>query len=163
VFVTHRRSVPRNGHTATILYGYGGFGYSVTPGYSDIAAPWLLHGGAFAIACVRGGGEFGEAWHRAGMLDRKQHAFDDFAAAATLLVAKGYTSSKRLAAYGYSGGGLLVATTLAQHPSLFAAAVVGAGPVDVLRQQELGGQAWTSELGSSQASAAQFRILYAYA
>ncbi|HEV3090567.1 MAG TPA: prolyl oligopeptidase family serine peptidase [Candidatus Cybelea sp.] len=129
-----------------------------------LSAAWLKHGGVFAIACVRGGGEYGERWHRAGMLGNKQNVFDDFAAAAEMLIARGYASHETLAAYGYSGGGLLVGATEVQHPELFAAVAEEAGPVDVLRGYTYGSEAvWADEVGSPVASAQQFEWLYKYA
>ena len=164
VFVAHRRGLRRDHHSPTMLTGYGGFGDAYHPTWQSFSAAWLARGGVFAIACVRGGGEYGETWHRAGMLGNKQNAFDDFAAAAKLLVDRGYASHATLAAYGYSGGGLLVGVTEVQHPGLFAAVAEEAGPVDVLRGYTYGSEsAWTDEVGSPVASAEQFRWLYGYA
>ena len=164
VFVAHRRGVKLDGRTPTLLTGYGGFGVAYQPFWSDLSAAWLARGGVFAIAGVRGGGEYGETWHRQGMLGNKQHAFDDFAAAARLLIAKGYASPKTLVAFGYSGGGLLVGVAEVQHPDLFAAVAEAAGTVDVLRSYTYGGEAyWAIEVGSPVASAAQFQWLYNYA
>jgi prolyl oligopeptidase len=164
VFVAHRRGLKLNGRTPTMLTGYGGFGDFYQPMWQDLSAAWLARGGAFAIACVRGGGEYGEGWHKDGMLENKQHAFDDFAAAADLLIAKGFASPKTLVAYGYSGGGLLVGVTEIQHPELFAAVAEEAGPVDVLRSYSYGGEAyWSTEVGSPVASEEQFHWLYDYA
>lgn len=164
VFVAHRRGMKLDGRTPTLLTGYGGFGVTYQPSWSDLSAAWLARGGVFAIAGVRGGGEYGETWHRQGMLGNKQHAFDDFASAAKLLIAKGFASPKTLAAFGYSGGGLLVGVTEVQHPDLFAAVAEEAGTVDVLRSYAYGGEAyWSTEVGSPVASAAQFQWLYNYA
>jgi prolyl oligopeptidase len=164
VFVAHRRDVELDHDNPTLLTGYGGFGASYTPVWQNFSAAWLARGGVFAIACVRGGGEYGEQWHRAGMLGRKQNAFDDFAAAANFLIESGYASHSTLAAYGYSGGGLLVGATEVQHPALFAAVAEEAGPVDVLRGYTYGSEsAWAGEVGSPVASAAQFKWLYGYA
>lgn len=164
VFIGHRRGIKLDGDTPTLLTGYGGFGDSYTPGWQTFLAAWLARGGAVAIACVRGGGEYGEDWHRAGMLGNKQHAFDDFAAAAQLLIDRGFASHSTLAAYGYSGGGLLVGVTEVQHPSLFAAVAEEAGPVDVLRGYTYGSEsAWTGEVGSPVAGADEFKWLSSYA
>lgn len=164
VFVAHRRGITMNGTTPTIITGYGGFGDAYHPVWQTLSGLWLAQGGAFAIACVRGGGEYGEAWHRAGMLGEKQNAFDDFAAAARALIWRGYASSRTLAAYGYSGGGLLVGVTEVQHPNLFHAVAEEAGPVDVLRGYTYGSEAvWANEVGLPVASQAQFTWLYAYA
>jgi prolyl oligopeptidase len=164
VFVAHRRDAPRDGSVPTMLTGYGAFGDSYYPTWSPLGAAWLAKGGTFAIACIRGGGEYGEAWHRAGMRGNKQHAFDDFAAAARMLIAEGYAAHATLAAYGYSGGGLLAGATEVQQPGLFGGVVEAAGPVDVLRGHTYGTESsWVGEVGSPTASAAQFRWLYAYA
>jgi len=163
VFVAHRRGLRLDGRAPALLYGYGAFGDSTEPAYYGIGEPWLARGGVFVIACVRGGGEYGEAWHRAGMLANKQNSFDDFASAAQMLISRGYASHQTLAAYGYSGAGLLVAITMIQHPSLFRATVVGAAEADVLREQLTGGAVWVPEFGSSTASPAQFEALYRYA
>jgi prolyl oligopeptidase len=164
VFVAHRRDVKLDHENPTLLTGYGGFGASYTPIWQNFSAAWLATGGVFAIACVRGGGEYGEQWHRDGMLGNKQHAFDDFAAAANLLIHRGFASHATLAAYGYSGGGLLVGTTEVQHPALFSAVAEEAGPVDVLRGYTYGSEsAWTGEVGSPIASEEQFKWLYDYA
>lgn len=164
VFVAHRRGMKLDGTTPLMLTGYGGFGDDYQPMWQDFGAAWLARGGVFAIACVRGGGEYGEKWHRDGMLGNKQHAFDDFAAAASLLTRKGFASPRTLVAYGYSGGGLLVGVTEVQHPELFAAVAEEAGTVDVLRSYSYGAEAyWATEVGSPVASPAQFRWLYRYA
>ena len=164
VFVAHRRDVNLDRNNPTLITGYGGFGNPYHPAWQNLSAAWLASGGVFAIACVRGGGEYGERWHRGGMLGNKQNAFDDFAAAANMLVQRGFASHATLAAYGYSGGGLLVGVTEAQHPALFGAVAEEAGPVDVLRGYSYGGEsAWTNEVGSPVASEQQFRWLYGYA
>jgi prolyl oligopeptidase len=164
VFVAHRRGLKLDHSTPTMLTGYGGFGDAYHPVWQNLSAAWLAGGGVFAIACVRGGGEYGEDWHHAGMLSNKQNAFDDFAAAANLLINRGFASHATLAAYGYSGGGLLVGVTEVQHPDLFAAVAEEAGPVDVLRGYTYGSEsAWTDEVGSPIASPQQFKWLYDYA
>ena len=164
VFVAHRRGLKLDHTTPTMLTGYGGFGDAYHPVWQNLSAAWLASGGVFAIACVRGGGEYGEDWHHAGMLGNKQNAFDDFAAAASLLIDRGFASHATLAAYGYSGGGLLVGATEVQHPDLFAAVAEEAGPVDVLRGYTYGSEsAWTDEVGSPIASPQAFKWLYDYA
>jgi prolyl oligopeptidase len=164
VFVAHRRGLRLDHNAPTMLTGYGGFGDPYHPVWQNVSAAWLATGGVFAIACVRGGGDYGEEWHRAGMLAKKQNAFDDFAAAAKLLIDRGFASHQTLAAYGYSGGGLLVGVTEVQHPDLFTAVAEEAGPVDVLRGYTYGSEsAWVDEVGSPVASPEQFRWLYAYA
>jgi prolyl oligopeptidase len=163
VFVTHRKDMKLDGSTPTILYGYGGFDISLTPYFSSAVALWLQMGGAYAVATLRGGGEYGQAWHDAGRLANKQHVFDDFIAAAQMLIDKKITSTPRLAANGGSNGGLLVGAVVNQRPDLFGAAIPEVGVMDMLRFQKFTvGKAWTSDYGSSDASADQFAYLYAY-
>jgi prolyl oligopeptidase len=163
VFVTHRKDIPLDGSTPTILYGYGGFDISITPFFSSAVALWLQMGGAYAVATLRGGGEYGEAWHDAGRLQNKQHVFDDFIAAAEMLIERGITSTPKLAINGGSNGGLLVGAVLVQRPDLFGAAIPEVGVLDMLRYQRFTvGKAWIPEYGSSEASAEQFHWLYAY-
>jgi prolyl oligopeptidase len=134
----------------TILYGYGGFDISMTPGYSAGILAWVEAGGAYAIAALRGGSEEGEEWHRAGMLDRKQNVFDDFHAAAEHLIATGVTTPAQLAVWGGSNGGLLVGAAVTQRPSLFAAAVCSAPLLDMVRYEKFGlGATWSTEYGSA--------------
>ena len=150
LFVVHRKGMVLDGSHPALLTGYGGFGVSLTPAFSVSAAAWIERGGVFAQACVRGGGEYGEEWHRAGMWDRKQNSFDDFAAAAEWLAAKKYTAPALLAIQGASNGGLLVAATLNQRPELFGAALVSVGVLDMLRYHRFTiGWAWIPEYGSS--------------
>jgi len=163
IFLTHRKDMPLDGSTPTILYGYGGFDISLTPAFSSAVALWLRMGGAYAVATLRGGGEYGEAWHDAGRLANKQNVFDDYTAAAQYLIDKKITSTPRLAANGGSNGGLLVGAAITQHPALFGAAIPEVGVMDMLRFQKFTvGKAWVSDYGSSEASADQFRTLYAY-
>ncbi|MEU8384518.1 prolyl oligopeptidase family serine peptidase, partial [Streptosporangium sp. NPDC048865] len=141
---------PGTGPRPAILYGYGGFGLSLAPSYSSYILPWVEAGGVFALAQLRGGGEEGAAWHRDGMLERKQNVFDDFAAAAEKLVSDGWTTPGRLAACGESNGGLLVGAALTQRPDLFAAAVCSAPLLDMVRYERSGlGPVWRSEYGSA--------------
>lgn len=163
VFVTHRKDIVLDGSTPTILYGYGGFDISLTPYFSSSVAVWLQMGGAYAVATLRGGGEYGEAWHDAGKLGNKQHVFDDFIAAAQLLIDRKFTSTPRLAINGGSNGGTLVAAAELQRPDLFGAAIPEVGVLDMLRYQDFTvGKAWIPEYGSSTESAAAFAWLYAY-
>jgi prolyl oligopeptidase len=163
MFVTHRRDMPYDGTTPTLIYGYGGFDISEQPRYSTRTAMWLRMGGAYADVILRGGGEYGEAWHDAGRLLEKQHVFDDFIAAAQLLIERKITSTPKLAMDGGSNGGLLVGAVLTQRADLFGAAVAEQGVLDMLRYQNFTvGKAWIPEYGSSTASAAQFKALYAY-
>ncbi|WP_433239868.1 prolyl oligopeptidase family serine peptidase [Streptosporangium sp. CA-135522] len=141
---------PGSGPRPTILYGYGGFGLSLTPSYSSYILPWVEAGGVFALAQLRGGGEEGAQWHRAGMLDRKQNVFDDFIAAAERLIADGWTTAAQLAACGESNGGLLVGAAVTQRPDLFAAAVCSAPLLDMVRYERSGlGPSWRPEYGSA--------------
>lgn len=162
MFVTHRDDVVLDGANPTLLTGYGGFNLSMTPSFSSLAAVWLEHGGVFAEASLRGGGEFGETWHRDGMLDRKQHVFDDFIAAAEHLIAEGYTTATHLAIRGGSNGGLLVGTVSNQRPDLFGAVVCTYPLLDMVRyHQFLVASFWVPEYGSSE-DPAQFAYLYDY-
>jgi prolyl oligopeptidase len=152
----------RHGPRPTILYGYGGFGQPLTPTYSSFALAWAEAGGVFVTANVRGGGEEGDEWHRAGSLHNKQNVFDDFVAAAETLIADGWTTPRQLGICGESNGGLLVGAALTQRPDLFAAAVCSAPVLDMVRFQHSGlGESWISEYGSV-ADPAQFEDLLAY-
>ena len=134
----------------TILYGYGGFGISMTPGYSSAILAWAEAGGVYAIAGLRGGSEEGEDWHRAGMLDRRQCVFDDFHAAAEKLITDGWTTRDQLAIYGGSNGGLLVGAAITQRPELYAAAVCSAPLLDMVRYEKFGlGATWNTEYGTA--------------
>ena len=163
VFVVHRKGMPYDGSTPTILYGYGGFNISITPAFSSSVAMWLQMGGAYAVATLRGGGEYGDAWHDAGRLANKQHVFDDFIAAAQMLIDKKITSTPKLAANGGSNGGLLVGAAITERPDLWGAAIPEVGVLDMLRFQKFTvGKAWVTDYGSSEASADQFKYLFAY-
>jgi prolyl oligopeptidase len=163
MFIVHRKGLVRDGTSPTILYGYGGFNIPLLPGFSSRVALWLELGGTYAVANLRGGSEYGEAWHQGGMLANKQHVFDDFIAAAEYLTANGYTSTPKLAAWGGSNGGLLAGAMLTQRPDLFGAVIPEVGVLDMLRFQKFTvGAAWIPEYGSSEASAEQFATLRAY-
>ena len=162
MFLTHRRGLVRDGSNPTYLYGYGGFNISVTPAFSPSALVWLERGGIYAVPNLRGGGEYGEAWHEAGMHEKKQNVFDDFIAAAEYLVRERYTSPAKLAIGGGSNGGLLVGAAMTQRPDLFGAAVPAVGVMDMLRFHKFTiGWAWVTEYGSAD-SAGQFPYLYRY-
>jgi prolyl oligopeptidase len=162
MFIVAKRDVKLDGNNPTILYGYGGFDITITPRFNPMLPVWLELRGVYAVANLRGGGTYGEAWHEAGMLGHKQNAFDDFAWAAKYLIAQKYTSSGRLGIQGYSNGGLLVGASITQHPELFGAAYAGAGVLDMLRYQKFsGGALWAPEYGSSDDEQV-FRWLYAY-
>ncbi len=163
MFLTHRRGLALDGDNPTLLYGYGGFNISLTPTFSIPVLNWLEHGGVYAVANLRGGNEYGEEWHQAGMLGRKQNVFDDFSAAAEWLVAQGYTRRERLAISGGSNGGLLVAACVTQRPDLCGAAVCSVPVIDMLRYHRFTvGRYWIPEYGNAEADAEQFRYLYAY-
>ena len=162
MFVVHRPDVALDGSNPTLLTGYGGFNNSMTPSFSALATTWLESGGVFALANMRGGGEFGEEWHRAGMLESKQNVFDDFIGAAEHLVAEGYTSSEHLAIRGGSNGGLLVGAVSNQRPDLFGAVVCTYPLLDMVRyHQFLVASFWVPEYGSSD-DPEQFAYIHAY-
>ena len=162
MFITHRRGVALDGQNPTYLYGYGGFDISLTPAFSANALVWMEMGGVYAQPNLRGGGEYGQAWHLAGTKLRKQNVFDDFIAAAEWLIANKYTNPKKLAIGGGSNGGLLVGACLAQRPELFRAALPAVGVMDMLRFHKFTrGWAWTSDYGSPD-DPAEFKALYAY-
>jgi prolyl oligopeptidase len=162
LFITHRHDLPRDGRRPALLYGYGGFNISLSPGFSVSNLVWMELGGVYAMANLRGGGEYGRAWHEAGRLANKQNVFDDFIAAAEHLIAQRYTCPARLAISGRSNGGLLVGACLTQRPDLFAAAVPGVGVLDMLRYHRFTiGWAWVAEYGSAD-DPQQFPWLLAY-
>ena len=162
MFITHRKGLKLDSSNPTYLTGYGGFRIPLTPSFSVSNAVWLENGGVLAIPNLRGGGEFGEAWHLAGTKDRKQNVFDDFVAAGEFLIREGYTSPKKLAIGGGSNGGLLVGAVINQRPDLFAAAIPAVGVMDMLRFHKFTiGSAWTFDYGSSD-DAGQFKSLLAY-
>ncbi|GJG85715.1 prolyl endopeptidase [Gemmatimonadetes bacterium T265] len=150
MFVTHRRGMPRDGQNPTLVYAYGGFNIAMTPAFSASVAVWLEMGGVYAVPNLRGGGEYGEAWHQAGKLARKQNVFDDYLAAAQYLVDQKITSPAKLAIRGGSNGGLLVGAAMTQRPDLFAVALPAVGVMDMLRYQKFSaGVFWVPEYGSS--------------
>jgi len=162
MFITHRRGLKLNGQNPTYLYGYGGFGIALTPSFSVSNLVWMELGGVFAVANLRGGGEYGEDWHQAGTQHNKQNVFDDFIAAAEWLIAQQYTCPRKLAIGGGSNGGLLVGACMTQRPDLFAAALPAVGVMDMLRFHRFTiGWAWVSEYGSSE-DPEMFKVLYAY-
>lgn len=162
MFLFYPRTIKRNGRTAVLLTGYGGFNLSETPHFSPYFQCWLEVGGMVAVPNLRGGGEYGKEWHEAGMRDRKQNVFDDFIAAAQWLIDNNYTTSKRLVLDGASNGGLLTGAMTAQRPDLFHAAYVGVPLLDMVRYHKFGyANVWAEEYGSAE-DPAQFEYLLKY-
>ncbi len=162
MFIAHRKGLKLDGSTPTLLYGYGGFNISLTPAFSVTRLAWMDMGGVFAMANLRGGGEYGEAWHKAGTRLQKQNVFDDFIAAGEYLVKHQYTSPQHLGIYGGSNGGLLVGAVLNQRPDLFGAAIPAVGVMDMLRFHRFtAGRFWVDDYGSAD-DAQEFAALYAY-
>jgi len=162
MFITYKKGLKLNGKNPTLLYGYGGFNVPMVPAFRSSIIPLLEKGGVFATACLRGGGEYGEKWHRGGMLENKQNVFDDFIAAAEYLINAKYTSPQYLAINGGSNGGLLVGAVANQRPGLFKVAIPQVGVMDMLRFQKFTiGWAWVADYGSSD-NKDQFKYLYAY-
>lgn len=162
MFITHKKGLKLDGNNPTILYGYGGFGISLTPNFSVSSLVWMEMGGVYAVANLRGGGEYGQQWHQAGMKLKKQNVFDDFIAAAEWLIENNYTQASKLAISGGSNGGLLVGACMTQRPELFGAALPAVAVMDMLRFHKFTiGWAWTSEYGSPE-NEEEFRVLYSY-
>ncbi|MBE8965203.1 S9 family peptidase [Nostocales cyanobacterium LEGE 12452] len=162
MFITHKKGIKLDGNNPTYLYAYGGFNVSMTPGFSVSLLVWMEMGGVYAMPNIRGGGEYGEEWHQAGIKDKKQNVFDDFISAAEWLIANKYTKTEKLAIAGGSNGGLLVGACMTQRPDLFGAALPAVGVMDMLRFHKFTiGWAWTSEFGSADNSE-EFPTLYAY-
>ncbi|MBW4557072.1 MAG: prolyl oligopeptidase family serine peptidase [Trichormus sp. ATA11-4-KO1] len=162
MFITHKKGMQLDGNNPTYLWGYGGFNASMTPSFSVSMLVWMEMGGVYAAPNLRGGGEYGEEWHQAGMKEKKQNVFDDFIAAAEWLIANKYTKPAKLAIAGGSNGGLLVGACITQRPDLFGAALPAVGVMDMLRFHKFTiGWAWTSEYGSPD-NPEDFQALYAY-
>jgi prolyl oligopeptidase len=162
MFITCKKDLELNGKNPTLLYGYGGFDIAMTPGFSAANLVWLEKGAVYAVACCRGGSEYGEAWHRAGMLESKQNVFDDFCAAAEFLIKEKYTSSANIGIMGGSNGGLLTGACLTQRPELFGAAIVAVPVLDMLRYHHFtAGRYWTGEYGCAD-NPEHFPFMYKY-
>ena len=162
MFISHKKGLEIGPETPTLLYGYGGFNIPLTPGFSPSRLVWMELGGVYAVPNLRGGGEYGEDWHKAGTKLQKQNVFDDFIAAAEFLIDEGRTSTPKLAIQGRSNGGLLVGACMTQRPELFGACLPGVGVLDMLRFHTFTiGWAWTDDYGSSE-NPDEFEALYAY-
>ncbi len=163
MFLTHRKNLPLDGNNPVLLYGYGGFDIGLTPSFAVSHLLWIERGGIYVEVNLRGGNEYGEEWHQAGMLEKKQNVFDDFIAAAEWLVERKYTRAERIATMGGSNGGLLVAACLVQRPDLYGAVICQVPVIDMLRYHRFTvGRYWVSELGNAEGSAEQFAFMYKY-
>ena len=163
IFLTYKKGLKLDGQNPTLLYGYGGFNVSLQPQFAPSYVLWMEMGGIYAQATLRGGGEYGEAWHEAGMKLHKQNVFDDFIGAAQYLIDNHYTSTPKLAIQGGSNGGLLVGACITQRPDLFGAAVAQVGVMDMLRFDKFTiGWAWKADYGSPSENEAEFHAIYKY-
>ena len=163
MFITHKKGLELDGTNPTYLYAYGGFNISLTPGFSTSMIVWLENGGVYAVPNIRGGGEYGEKWHKAGTKLQKQNVFDDFIAAAEYLIENKYTSNEKLVIAGGSNGGLLVGATMTQRPELAKVAFPAVGVLDMLRYHKFtAGAGWASDYGTAEESKEMFAYLYGY-
>jgi prolyl oligopeptidase len=163
MIITHKKGIELDGTHPTMLYGYGGFNISLTPSFSTANTVWLENGGIYAVANLRGGGEYGKKWHNAGIKMKKQNVFDDFIAAAEYLIDEKYTSSNKLAIRGGSNGGLLVGATMTQRPDLMQVALPAVGVLDMLRYHTFtSGAGWAYDYGTSEDNPEMFEYLRGY-
>ncbi|WP_105169462.1 prolyl oligopeptidase family serine peptidase [Pseudoalteromonas sp. T1lg23B] len=163
MLITHKKGLKRDGSNPTILYGYGGFNVSLTPYFSSSTAAWLEMGGVYAVANIRGGGEYGKNWHKAGTQLQKQNVFDDFISAAEYLIDENYASKRKLAIFGGSNGGLLVGAVMTQRPDLFQVALPAVGVLDMLRYHTFtAGAGWAYDYGTADQSEQMFQYLKGY-
>lgn len=163
MFISHKKGLKLDGTNPTLLYGYGGFNISLTPSFSISKLQWMEMGGIYAMANLRGGGEYGKAWHKAGTKTSKQNVFDDFIAAAEYLIENKYTAKQHLGIQGRSNGGLLVGACMTQRPDLYGACLPAVGVMDMLRFHRFtAGRFWTDDYGNADKDAAEFQALYAY-
>jgi prolyl oligopeptidase len=163
LFITAKKGIKLDGKNPALLYGYGGFNISMEPSFSASKVVWLENGGVYAVACLRGGNEYGEEWHQQGVLDRKQNVFDDFIAAGEYLVKEKYTSKKLLVIQGGSNGGLLTAAVTVQRPDLFGAVLCQVPVIDMLRYHKFTiGKYWVSDYGNAEENPEHFKFMYAY-
>ncbi len=163
MFLTYKKGLQLDGNNPTFLYGYGGFRHGLTPAFAVSRLLWLEHGGIFAVANLRGGNEYGEKWHLAALLEKKQNVFDDFIAAGEWLIENKYTSTPKLAINGGSNGGLLVGACMVQRPDLYGAVVCAVPVIDMLRYHKFTvGRYWVGEYGNAEADPEHFKFLYAY-
>ena len=163
MFIAHKKGLELNGKNPTLLYGYGGFNISLTPGFSISRLQWMEMGGVFVLANLRGGGEYGKDWHKAGTKTNKQNVFDDFIAAAEYLIENKYTSPTNLGIQGGSNGGLLVGACMTQRPDLFGACLPAVGVMDMLRFHKFtAGRFWVDDFGCAETNEEEFKALFAY-
>jgi prolyl oligopeptidase len=163
MFITHKKGLKLDGNNPTLLYGYGGFNVSLTPTFSASTMVWLEQGGVYAVANLRGGSEYGEEWHQAGRLEKKQNVFDDFISAAEWLINNQYTQTSKLAIMGRSNGGLLVGACMVQRPELFGAVICNVPVIDMLRYHKFTvGRYWIPEYGNAETNPEHFKFMYAY-
>ncbi|MBI4243568.1 MAG: S9 family peptidase, partial [Planctomycetes bacterium] len=164
LFLTHKLGIKMDSSNPVLLYGYGGFNTSLTPYFSNQRILWLENGGVFAMAIIRGGGEYGQAWHDSGRLLNKQNSFDDFIAASEWLIDNKYTSPAKLSIWGASNGGLLVAACMTQKPDLFGAVICMVPVIDMLRYTQLGHSSfyWATEYGNGTNNEEEFNVIYSY-